>query len=48
MEVTNDFFSQNHDRVREFWIRVNRSTKPDADAIGYVGAVEVAYQGLDR
>ena len=53
MEVTNildiiiredlySWFTQNHDKVREFWIRVNRSSKQEADVIGYVEAVEVA------
>ena len=53
MEVTNildikskdelyRWFSLNYDKVPEFWIRVNRSTKPDINVIGYVEAVEVA------
>lgn len=36
------WFSQNHDKAREFWIRVNRSSRPEPGAIGYVDAVEVA------
>ena len=36
------WFAQNHDKVREFWIRVNRSSKPESGVIGYVDAVEVA------
>ena len=36
------WFSQNHDKVREFWIRVDRSSKPSSGVIGYVDAVEVA------
>jgi len=53
MEVTNlleissreelyRWYLENHDKVREFWIRVNRSGKPDHDVIGYIDAVEVA------
>lgn len=33
---------ENHDKVREFWIRVNRSSRPEPGVIGYVDAVEVA------
>ena len=36
------WFAQNHDKVREFWIRVDRSSKPEFGVIGYVDAVEVA------
>lgn len=36
------WFLENHDREREFWIRVNRSREPHPGVIGYVDAVEVA------
>lgn len=53
MEVTNildihtrkelyGWFTENHDKVREFWIRVDRSSKPESGVIAYVDAVEVA------
>lgn len=53
MEVTNildihtrkelyQWFTEKHDKVREFWIRVDRSSKPKSDVIPYVDAVEVA------
>lgn len=53
MEVTNllnihtreelyAWFIENHEREREFWIRVNRSREPYPNVIGYVDAVEVA------
>ena len=36
------YLKENHNRVKEFWIRVNRSPKPEPGVIGYVDAVEVA------
>ena len=36
------YLKENHDKVKEFWIRVNRSPEPCSDVIGYVDAVEVA------
>ena len=36
------YLRENHDKVKEFWIRVNRSPEPCSDVIGYVDAVEVA------
>lgn len=36
------WFTENHDKVREFWIRVDRSSKPGSGVIAYVDAVEVA------
>lgn len=53
MEVTNllniytreelyAWFTENHEREHEFWIRVNRSREPYPNVIGYVDAVEVA------
>lgn len=36
------WFLENHDKVREFWIRVNRAKAPFPGVIGYVDAVEVA------
>ena len=36
------WFIENHDKAREFWIRVDRSTKPSPVVIGYIDAVEVA------
>lgn len=37
-----EWFQDNHGVAREFWIRVNRSTKPCEGVIGYADAVEVA------
>lgn len=37
-----DWFFENHDKVHEFWIRVERSSNPSPDIIGYIDAVEVA------
>ena len=37
-----NYLKENHDKVKEFWIRVNRSSKPEPGVIGYVDAVEVA------
>ena len=53
MEVTNlldihtreelyAWYLENHDRVSEFWLRVNRAGKPFPGVVGYVDAVEVA------
>lgn len=53
MEVTNLFdihtreelyawYLENHDKVSDFWIRVNRARKPYLGVVGYVDAVEVA------
>lgn len=36
------WFTKNHGKVREFWIRVDRSSKPESGVIAYVDAVEVA------
>ena len=36
-----EWFQDNHGVAREFWIRVNRSTKPCEGVIGYADAVEV-------
>ena len=36
------YLKENHDKLKEFWIRVNRSPEPCSDVIGYVDAVEVA------
>lgn len=37
-----NYLRENHDKVKEFWIRVNRSSRPESGVIGYVDAVEVA------
>ena len=37
-----DWYLKNHDKVKEFWLRVNRAAKPFPGVIGYVDAVEVA------
>lgn len=37
-----DWFKVNHDSATEFWIRVNRSSKPCPGVIGYADAVEAA------
>lgn len=37
-----DWFKVNHDSATEFWIRVNRSSKPCPGVIDYADAVEVA------
>ena len=53
MEVTNlldittreelyRWYTQNHETAKDFWIRVNRSSTPTPEAIGYIDAVEVA------
>ena len=36
------WFQDNHSKAKEFWIRVDRSSKPDSGVIGYIDAVEVA------
>lgn len=53
MEVTNlidihtreelyAWYLENHDKVSDFWLRVNRSREPYAEVVAYVDAVEVA------
>ena len=53
MEVTNlldihtreelyAWYLENHDKVSDFWLRVNRAREPYPDVVGYVDAVEVA------
>lgn len=37
-----DWFKDNHYSAAEFWIRVNRSSRPCPGVIDYVDAVEVA------
>lgn len=37
-----NWYLHNHDKVKEFWLRVNRAAKPFPGVIGYVDAVEVA------
>ena len=36
------WYLENHDKVPDFWIRVNRSKEPFPDVINYADAVEVA------
>ncbi len=53
MEVTNlldihtreelhAWYLENHDKVSDFWLRVNRAMEPFPSVVGYVDAVEVA------
>ena len=53
MEVTNlldihtraelyQWYLENHDKVRDFWLRVNRAAEDCPDVVRYVDAVEVA------
>ena len=53
MEVTNlldihtreelyAWYLENHDKVSDFWLRVNRAREPYPGVVGYVDAVEVA------
>ena len=53
MEVTNlldihtreelySWYFENHDKVSDFWLRVNRAREPYPGVVGYVDAVEVA------
>ena len=53
MEVTNllgthtreelySWYIENHDKVSDFWLRVNRAREPYPGVVGYVDAVEVA------
>jgi len=36
------WYLQNHDKVSDFWLRVNRARAPFPGVVGYVDAVEVA------
>ena len=53
MEVTNlldihtreelyAWYLENHDKVSDFWLRINRAREPFPGVVGYVDAVEVA------
>ena len=37
------WYLENHYKVSDFWLRVNRSREPYPDVVAYVDAVEVAY-----
>lgn len=36
------WYLQNHDKVKDFWLRVNRANNPFPGVVGYIDAVEVA------
>ena len=36
------WYLENHDKVSDFWLRVNRAREPYPGVVGYVDAVEVA------
>ena len=57
MEVTNmldihtreelySWYFENHDKVSDFWLRVNRAREPYPDVVGYVDAVEALREAL--
>lgn len=37
-----EWYLHNHDKEKEFWLRVNRAAKPYPGVVGYIDAVEVA------
>lgn len=37
-----DWYIHNHDKERDFWLRVSRADNPFPGVVGYIDAVEVA------